>query len=515
MRKRQTIWIAVLLGCALSAAWAQDTSDNPQPQTPQEPVPAYGQDNNGQAPISENPPISGIDLPSLEPHAAPLSYLQPGATVSDTADSNALDVPGGGTQFSSVTRALGSIALQRLWSNYDFAMDYMGGVAYYSLQGQGAKLLQQMDVDQKISWKRGQLALRDSFSYLPEGNFGASYGSLGSANVGSLGNTSFGAFFGGSALGTFGLAPRIINMSLADVTQNLSPKSTLTLAGGYAFTHFYGNDAVLGNSFIGVSQTSAQAGYNRILTSHTQIALIYGYQAFDYSIAGVAFHTHVIEGMYGHRITGRMDFLIGAGPQITPLSTNTVNCSNPVYDNSPTSCTFFGYTRIPVTEKKIRLGVAGQMHLRYRFPKTALDLTYQRFETSGSGFFAGAQSDIARLGATRPISRVWSAFADIGYSHNLRLQSVAASQLSGCGTSGQTENTLCAGINANSYEYGFAGGGVHRQFGHDFNAFVSYQFNEVAFDKSYCGVLSGCGHIANREVITLGLDWTPRPIRLD
>lgn len=502
-----------MLACALSAAWAQDSSDNPQAQTPQQPVPAYGQDNNGQAPISENPPLSGIDLPSLEPHGAPLSYLQPGATVSQSADSNAASLPGGGTQFSSVTRGLGSIVLQRLWSNYDLAMDYMGGAAYYTLGGEGTQLLQQMDIDQKISWKRGQLSLRDSFSYLPEGNFGAAYGSLGSANVGSLGNTSFGAFFGGSALGTLGLAPRIINVSLADITQNLSPRSSLTLTGGYAFTHFYGKDAVTGTPFLGVSQISAQAGYNHVLTSHTQIALVYGYQVFDYSISGVAFHSHVIEGMYGHRISGRMDFLIGAGPQITLIDTQTDACSNPAFN--PSSCTFFGGTLVPATDKTTKLGVAGQMHFRYRFPKTALDLMYQRFETSGSGFFAGAESDLAQISANRPISRVWSAFGDIGYSRNIRLQSLAASQLSGCGTAGSGGSALCAGVNGNSYSYGFLGGGVHRRLGHDFNAFVSYQFNEVAFDGSYCGVLTSCNRISNRQVITFGLDWIPRPIRLD
>ncbi len=201
-----------MLACALSGAGAQDTStppaETPQPpsdQQTQQPVPAYGQDN---APplVNENPPLSGMDLPSLEPHAAPLSYLQPGATVSESADSNALDTVGGGSSFSSITRGLGSLDLKRLWSNYDLALDYVGGAAYYSVRGQGWKLLQQMDVDQKISWKRGQLSLRDSFSYLPEGNFGGSYGSLGSQGIGSLGNTSFGAFFGGSALGSLGLA---------------------------------------------------------------------------------------------------------------------------------------------------------------------------------------------------------------------------------------------------------------------------------------------------------------------
>src|SRR5579864_7094259 len=165
--------------------------------------------------------------------------------------------------------------MKKLWSHYDLALDYMGGVGYYSVSGQGFESLQQMDLDQKITWKRGQLSLRDSFSYLPEGNFGGSYGSMGSQGIATLGNTAFGGFWGGSSLGNLGLVPRVLNVSLADMTQNLSARSAVTLAGGYAFTHFYGKD-VTGASFIGSSQSTAQFGYNRSLTSNTQIALAYG-----------------------------------------------------------------------------------------------------------------------------------------------------------------------------------------------------------------------------------------------
>ena len=54
--------------------------------------------------VSENPPLSGLDLPSLEPHAAPLSYLQPGATFSESAESNAGNVAGGGGCLPSAAR---------------------------------------------------------------------------------------------------------------------------------------------------------------------------------------------------------------------------------------------------------------------------------------------------------------------------------------------------------------------------------------------------------------------------
>ena len=63
--------------------------------------------------------------------------------------------------------------------------------------------------------------------------------------------------------------------------------------------------------------------------------------------------------------------------------------------------------------------------------------------------------------------------------------------------------------------YGFAGGGLHRAFGRDFHGFVSYQFNELAFDQSYCLANTACSRISNRQLVTFGLDWTPRPIRID
>jgi len=494
MRKSKSLWITGMLAFAMSAAWAQDTATAAAgTQDSAQQTPAAPSQDNPPPVVTDNPPLSGIDLPSLEPHAAPISYIQPGATVSESADSNVGGVVGG-TSVRSVSRALGSVTMQRLWSHYDLGLDYIGGVAYYNLQGLGWKTLQQADVDQKINWKRGQLSLRDSFSYLPEGNFGNAYGSLGSQGIESLGTTSFGSFWGGTSLGTLGLAPRILNVSMADMTETLTSKSMLTAAGGYAFTHFYGTDYQTGGTFLSSSQVSLQFGYNRLLSPETQIALAYGYQGFDFSVSGTAFHTHVIQAMYGRRITGRMDFLVGVGPQFTHVNTVGV----------------FGDTT------ELRLGVAGRARLRYKFPRTSLDLEYQRYLTSGSGFFAGAQTDMARLSVDRPLTRVWSAFADLGFSRNSRQQALSAQALLTCNFDG-TQPALppCPGVDANTFTTGFAGIGLHRAFGRNFHGFISYQYNELSFDHSYCGGLEVCGRISNRHVGTIGLDWTPRPIRID
>jgi hypothetical protein len=415
-----------------------------------------------------------------------------------------------------VSRGVGSMVLQRLWSHYDLALDYIGGAAYYSQHGLGWASLQQADVEQKITWKRGQLSLRDSFSYLPEGNFGGAYGSIGSQGISSLGSSAFGGLMGGSTFGTLGLVPRIVNVSVADVSQDLTPKSAFTAAGGYALTHFYGSDQVTGAPFIGSSQITGQAGYNRLLTVHTQIALVYAYEGFDFSVQGTSFHSHVIQGMYGHRISGRMDFLAGAGPQFTHIGIQEIQCSD---STIPVSlCLLAGDQLVTVTKPDFRIGVAARVRLRYRFPKTSLELSYSRYLSAGSGFFAGAQTDVARLSAIRPLNRVWSWSADIGYSRNSRLQALTSAQLATCVFPGQQNPRklpFCPGVDANTYTYGFVGAALHRAFGRNFHGFVSYQFNEIAFDHSYCGGTPLCSRIGNRHLATFGLDWTPRPLRID
>ena len=510
MKRGNIVGILSMMILALGLACAQDETPPSDSQAPQQPIPAYGQETAPATPINENPPLSGLDLPSLQEHAAPLSYLQPGATFSETATTNIGNTLGGGN-FGSITRGLGTLTLRRLWSHYDLALDYMGGVGYYNQGEVGWRQLQSLGIAHKIEWKRGQLELRDNFSYLPEGNFGASYGSLGSVGIAGLGNAALPLSLSGSGLASFGLTPRIVNISVAELSENLTPKSAFTATGGYSFTHFFGND-VSGAAFIGSSQVSAQAGYNRILTSHTQVAVVYGYSGFDFSIDGTAFHTHVIQGMYGHRITGRLDFLVGAGPQLILTGTPTEVCSDPTIP--PLLCVPSGQQLVTQTVNNRRLGVAAQARVRYRFTKSSIDLSYQRFQTSGAGLFTGAQTDLVRFGLERPLSRVWSFSANLGFSHNDRLQPLTPQQISGC-TSLQGSKNACPANDATTYIDGYAGVAVNRNFGRQLHGFLSYQFSELAFDHSFCIAGTPCDRISNRQAVTFGLDWTPRPIRID
>jgi hypothetical protein len=501
MIKRHSISVLVVLVLALSAAWGQDSSaqppaDAPPNTNPQQPIPAFGQDNPAPS-ISENPPISGLDMPNLEPHAAPLSYLQPGAHLSESVDSNIEDTLGGSATHT-ISRGLGSLELQRLWSHYDLSLDYLGGVGYYDAKGIGFKQIEELGIKQKITWKRGEFGVRDAFSYQPEGSFGSAYGSVGTTGAG-LGGVN--AFFGGTVLGALGQVPRIMNIALVDVVESLTPKSSITATAGYGIVHFLQNEPGTVNSFIGSSQVSGEVGYNRVLGPHDQGALVYAYQGFNFS-TGVNFHSNVIQLMWGHRISGRMDFMIAAGPQLTEINNFPVTESTSINQ----SCIGIPGDYECLTND-LRIGAAGRTSLRYRLPKGTMDLSYQHFLTAGSGFFEGAESDIASLSATRQLSRVWSAYTDIGYSRNSRVLPLTCT------------GPACPGVSANVYQYEFAGLGVHRMFGRNFHAFASYQFNYLEFDGSYCVAATGtsgpCSRVSQRSVGTIGLDWIPRPIRLD
>jgi hypothetical protein len=216
--------------------------------------------------------------------------------------------------------------------------------------------------------------------------------------------------------------------------------------------------------------------------------------------------------MYGHRISGRMDLLLGAGPQLTLSDTQTQVCNDPTIP-APYCVPFWG-TLQSVTVRDRRLGVTAQARLRYRVSKNSFDLQYERFATSGGGLFAGAQTDLVRFAVGHPLSRVWTLSTDVGYSHNSRLQPLTTQQIQGC-TSVQNPQNACPANNATTYNSGFAGAALHRYFSRQWHGFVSYQFNELAFDHSFCVPGTPCDRISNRQVVTLGLDWIPRPIRID
>ena len=480
-------------GLALSAtAWAQsDSSDQSGAAPPAATTPAEVN--------AENPPLSGLDAPSAEPAYGGRSYLLPGIQLSQSADSNFNGNTGSNTHVATVSRGLGSLDLQKIWKNSQLGVDYIaGGLFYFGPHSTGQTRAYQVHTfaaDERILWRTGQLALRDSFDYLPEGTFGFSSvggaGGFGSALGGSIPGVGGGTGLGGGiaggnppglvggtgTFGSVGLQPRIDNSSIIDVVQQLSPRSSFTIAGGYDFTNFLDKSQSTFN-VINSQQLNGQVGFNHLLSKKDQIGLLYAFQDFHFPTANTGTVTaHVWHVLYGHRINGRLNFTAAGGPQYLIL-------------HSP----IFGETK--------RLSGNGSVSLHYIFSsRTNGQVMYQRFVTPGSGFYAGANTDAVRVSVNHLFGRHWTAIADAGYSHNNSLQ----------------KNLLTAGINSSSYAYWYSGASLRRQIGQHFGAFMSYQFND--FGSSGCtssaGSTSLCGQTVAQHIGSVGIDWHPRPIRLD
>ncbi len=226
-------WALLILGMSLCAS-AQTSSQSPAGTTP---APAFGQN----APVlnPENPPVSGLDEPTLELRTASRSFVSPALQVSGSADTNAGNALGT-TGLEGISRVLGALDLQQLWPKSDLFLEYLGGGAFYTSPYE-ARQLQAVGLEAVTRWRTGQVTLRDSFSYLPDGAFQIGFGGnpgLGLATgfgTGMQGGVLPGSqAIGNGLLGTVGNIPRLANTAILDAVQAINPRSAFTVAGALA-----------------------------------------------------------------------------------------------------------------------------------------------------------------------------------------------------------------------------------------------------------------------------------------
>jgi hypothetical protein len=453
-------YLITLVGVLLlgATAWAQDPGQEPPP--PPTPAPAFGQEPTVPQ-VTQAPPVTSLDEASLEPAIAARSFLQPGVHVNESVNSN---LGQGGTV--AITRLLGSLDLTRLWSRYTFVASYIGGASLYSDSLGQPTQIHAMAAAQRYAWRTGQLQVRDSLTYLPEGSFGFS-GFGGAGGSGSGGGVAGGGFGGGSSFGTLGQNPRLTNAS------------SVTLAGGYTFTDF--TDTTQPGT-INSRQVSGQAGYSRVLNHFDQIGLEYGYQQFQFPIQNAGtIDSHTVQGLYEHQISGRMDLILGAGPQVVVIRTPTIIIPNPT--PPPPQL-------ITPANTATRISVSARASLRYRFPRDSVALNYNRHTTAGSGIQLGSQTDDLRFTYQHPLNRLWTSNLDVGYSYHSALQLAVNPRALG-----------------GTYQAAFGGGGLTRRLGRYFTMQLHYQYDYLSF--------SGKTNSGNRHVGDFTLSWRPNPIRLD
>ena len=405
-------------GHAVRVPAASAQAQQPAPGSAAPPA-AVGQDNaSASLGTSENPPLSGLDEASLEPGVSARNFLQPGIQGSQAVDSN-IGNDFGKSAVHGVTRLLGSLLLKRLWSRYETDLAYVGGGALYTGYSRTGSAIQAMDAQQRMAWRTGQLIVRDVFSYLPEGQFGAA----GVWGLNSIGRQSLGSgipgIFNSEQLGSLGQEPRITNLVLGDLVQGFTPRSAMTVTAGYGLLHFTDNSANSTQttpSFIDSNTVNAQVAYNYQLGRRDQVALLYALQYFTFpdlpsnliEESGSSIRTNIISILYGHRISGRMNFSIGAGPQFTHIESPSLG---PVLGSSNR------LTLMGIFSCNIDL-LAPRCH----WPTTATT-------PMGQGFF-WAQKVTSRVSlASRPLGRRWEGTLTSGYTRNKSL--ISATTIAG------------------------------------------------------------------------------------
>src|SRR5208283_3348402 len=248
-RQRIVLWGCVLALLAFGGSGRSLAQDEPQPQQPTTDAPPKpaghsvpGVDSGDQQDDTSNQiqpdetPLTGLLSATLGTPEAQHSYwiagLQYGASIQSSGY--------GSSDWQAYNYFAGNFSLLEAWSRSQLVVNYSGG-AYVSPGSTGA--YQQVSLAQTITLQRWKFQIQDSFSYLPQSNFGFGGGTnLGVPGIGggSLGTTIPG--IGGPYVPNQtiygGLGPQYSNIGVIQATYALSSHSSITASGAYGILNY-------------------------------------------------------------------------------------------------------------------------------------------------------------------------------------------------------------------------------------------------------------------------------------
>jgi len=434
-------------------------------QTPEE----EPTDVNGNRLTPDTRALAGVQNVSLGVPALEHSYWQPSLYVTAAGDSNPLLTPST-TDWTTWTTILGGLTVRANTNHSEFSMDYVGGGSISNDASVENAIVQEMEIGERIIGKRTTLSLLDQADYIPETSFG--YGGLNALTLP-----------GGGALG---LQPsvvptetilsergqRFLNSSLVEFDALLSPRVTFTMAGGYAILHEFESTALDFNNIIG------QAGLSYQISRQDSIAVLYRYDKFRFPNAPASLQGHIAELSYARRITGRLAFQIGGGPEYALFDV-------PVTTGTGTSSTTGIYW-------------VADAALTYDLRRTSLTLGYDHGLAGGSGVLSGSVADTVAGTISSQLSRTFHGNLTVGYARNAPL------------TIAPTTSTTAAP----TFDYYFGSAGFSHPFGRNVTMSLGYLAQYQNTNTSYCvGML--CGTTILRQQVSFGLNLHTRPIAIE
>jgi hypothetical protein len=484
MRLYTSNYALLLLLFAVTAAWSQTESGQQPGDIVQSSTPA-STTNADVASNTDQTPTGQIDNSPAVPPEAPSSFFMADVLGSQAAESNTGLTSSSG--WSAYSRALGGLHLLKVKRRFETAVDYRAGDVFQDAADLSPhRQTQELNATQLVLWKTGGLNLADSMSNYAGGSFGSPW--FGGASVYSLtaGGTGAGIpsipgisdLFGVTSFGSSGQGEHLTNISVAQVSQFVSQRSILSAAAGYGITNFFDRQQNLINS----SQISGLVDYNYELSRKSEIGVVYAYRTFIFPKNDGSVVTNLAELTYLRQVSRRLSFQMGAGPELDRI-------------RQLATIDILGKSFQLVTHTHAS-NVAAFGSLSYRAQKANVSMSYSRGVTSGSGFYAGAQSDVGMFSVSWRLFRAWNATSTAGYTH--------LSQV------GQSPTITPA----QSYQFWFAGLAVGRDLSRHWSVFASYQYNEENFANTVCVASGICNHVM-RNAALIGFRWHTRAYRLD
>lgn len=454
----------LLFGLALCVPTAMAQKKDPRVNPPAQPIPPLGANESSSTAPAD---AAGLPAPSQEQGSSPIG-VNSFKVGSGVGGRNLLVIgfnlyQGGDTNPQSRTDESGAVALsqfggdlafQRIMGRSQFSADYVGSGSIYSTRSELNTSNHGLTLSLQRENRSSRFQLSNALSYSPDAYGSPEFG-LGEASR----LVDVDRFFRPDQSIATERAARISNTVAGSTDFFLSRRSSLTFSGSFGLLRF------LEEGFTDSRTISVRAGHSYQWTGRDALSVSYGVNLIRFDGTGSGLDTHTAHVSYSRRISGRLAFQVGGGPQITNL------------DQS-----FAGRDRL--------ISTSVSTSLNYKWPRSNMGLSYSRGVTNGSGVSRGAVTDRVDFSISHPLGRIWSASWGVGYSLN------------------QTERITGIDNRFNTWQ---ANTRVGRAFGRHTNMDLTYSLQ----NQQCSGPQSACGFTGFRHIFGIAFRFRLQPIELD
>jgi hypothetical protein len=456
--------------CAQNQNESQSAPPIPAYRSPLAPIGADSDadTNDSDQSATQNQPLSGVQPLSLEMEAT-RSYWQPHVDVFGTADSNPTET-GEGQNWITWVNASAGVNVHRITGISDLSVGYTAGGVYSDAYASGNGVTQALNLADKLSFRRSTFSFFDQANYLPESAFGLGVGGAG------LALSTPGLSFNPGQTVLTGGGQMLSNADAVELDELLTPRSSLTFAGGYSLLHYFGASTDLLN----YGMVNARGGYNYKISPNNSLALLYTFSDYRYANSGQSMMDHALQISFGRILTQKLAFQAAGGP-LEVFSTFSPTVAGATGGQGGTTL---------VSESQLLWSVNSS--LQYQQRRYGLGLAYSHGVNGGSGVLLGSEMDTVTGSLTRQMSRTFSSGFSGGYSKDRGLPGEGA-------------------FAAQSYGYWFGGLNLTEPIGSTLGLTLSYQVQYQTSNAAAC-VGSICGENVLRHMISVGLGWHQRPL---